>query len=86
MQASAAPRVPIVHVDFRLCHDRGEPVLATPAMELRIHDPEEEIALGAQPSWDCGMRRIYHLEPGTAKKVVCQCKFGLLKVKWLVVW
>ena len=50
MQASAAPRVPIVHVDFRLCHDRGEPVLATPAMELRIHDPEEEIALGAQPS------------------------------------
>ena len=41
--------MPIVRVDFRLCHDRGDPVLATPAIELRIHDPEEEIALGAMP-------------------------------------
>ncbi|KAK9820653.1 hypothetical protein WJX81_008191 [Elliptochloris bilobata] len=45
-QASAAPRVPVISMDFRLCHDSEEPVLATPAIEPRIHDPEEEIALG----------------------------------------
>ncbi len=48
-QASAAPRVPLVDVDFRLCHGAEEPVLASPAIEPRIHDPEEEIALGAAP-------------------------------------
>ena len=49
-----------MHVDFRLCHAPEEPVLATPAIEPRIHDPEEEIAMGAYTgrlssiqSWPC---------------------------------
>ena len=47
-QASAAPRVPAIAVDFALCHAQSAGVVPDGAVQPRYHDPEEEIALGVQ--------------------------------------
>mmetsp|Transcript_69867 Transcript_69867/g.160649 ORF Transcript_69867/g.160649 Transcript_69867/m.160649 type:complete len:741 (-) Transcript_69867:197-2419(-) len=52
-QASAAPTIPRVEVDFALGDPRALALSASPEIEVRIHDPMEEIAFG--PSfwlWD----------------------------------
>ncbi len=45
-QASSAPPVPTIEVDFNLCHLVEDAVVPSTPMEPRYHVPEEEIALG----------------------------------------
>lgn len=49
-QASSAPPVPIIEVDFNLCHLAEDAVMPSAPMEPRYHLPEEEIALGNPPA------------------------------------
>ena len=51
-QASSAPRVPTIEVDFNLCHLAEDAVMPSAPMEPRYHLPEEEIALGDPPAPD----------------------------------
>lgn len=45
-QASSAPRVPTIAVDFNLCCSEEAGVVPNGSIEPRYHVPEEEIALG----------------------------------------
>ena len=45
-QASSAPRVPTIAVDFNLCCSEESSVVPNGSIEPRYHVPEEEIALG----------------------------------------
>ena len=45
-QASSVARVPLIPVDFNLCHSAEEGIVPDAPVEPRYHDPEEEIALG----------------------------------------
>lgn len=45
-QASSAPRVPTIDVDFNLCCQDETGVIPNGPIEPRYHVPEEEIALG----------------------------------------
>ena len=49
-QASSAPPVPTIEVDFNLCHLAEDAVMPSAPMEPRYHLPEEEIALGNSPA------------------------------------
>jgi hypothetical protein len=48
-QAAAAPAVPRVAVQFRLC-DPSPALFPSPPVAVRIHEPMEEIALGPGPA------------------------------------
>ena len=50
-QASSAPPVPTIEVDFSLCHSAEDAVVPSAPMEPRYHVPEEEIALGNPPAF-----------------------------------
>eukprot|EP00316_Scyphosphaera_apsteinii_P011296 CAMPEP_0119336928 /NCGR_PEP_ID=MMETSP1333-20130426/92934_1 /TAXON_ID=418940 /ORGANISM="Scyphosphaera apsteinii, Strain RCC1455" /LENGTH=764 /DNA_ID=CAMNT_0007347863 /DNA_START=29 /DNA_END=2323 /DNA_ORIENTATION=- len=63
-QASAAPTIPRIDVDFRLCDGRGIDACPSPTFEPKVHSAMEEIAYG--PSgwlWDylrrSGMRGYF---------------------------
>lgn len=45
-QASSAPRVPTIPVDFNLCCSEEAGVVPNGPLEPKYHVPEEEIALG----------------------------------------
>lgn len=45
-QASSAPRVPTIAVDFNLCVPNEATTSPNAPIEARYHEPEEEIALG----------------------------------------
>ena len=49
-QASKAEHVPTVYVDWAACLPKDTEQLPTQPIEVRYHDPEEEIALGMSKS------------------------------------
>ncbi|DAZ98464.1 TPA: hypothetical protein N0F65_001165 [Lagenidium giganteum] len=83
-QASSTKfHIPKIHVDFSLCHDNDAHVRPTAPIEVRIHKPEEEIALGpACWLWDylrrCGGGGFFLPLSGGADSSSVACIVGVM--------